>query len=301
LIEENEVVVLDNLWRDSLTQSDCMAHPHLEFVRGDVLDERAVEKAMEGCTMVVHLAAIAGVDTVIRMPVRTMETNIIGATNVLAAASRRSGLKRFVDISTSEVFGAYAFKVKEGDLASLGTVGEARWTYAVSKLATEHLALNYHKERGMPCLVVRPFNIYGPGQVGEGAIHSFVMRALEGQDLILHNDGGQIRAWCYVEDLVRALRLCLVRDEAVGNAFNVGNPRSTLTIYYLARMVRDLVGSASKIQFVPWDFPDVELRIPDIEKARRLLGFEPRVDLEQGLLKTIAWYRSRREEGKEKT
>jgi nucleoside-diphosphate-sugar epimerase len=172
-------------------------------------------------------------------------------------------------------------------------VGEARWTYAVSKLATEHLSHNYRVQYGLPALSVRPFNIYGPGQVGEGAIHRFIVRALRGEDLEVHKDGSQIRAWCFVDDIVDAVMLCLVRPEAVGQAFNVGNPRSVLTIYDLARMVLRLSGSASRLTFVDWPYTDVELRIPNIDKARRLLGFEPRIDLEEGLLRTLAWYRDR--------
>jgi len=298
LVETNEVIFLDNLWRDSLSGSELERHPNLKLIQGDVLDREAVQKAVDGCTMVVHLAAIAGVDTVIKMPVKTMEVNIIGTANVLAASSRQPRLKRFIDISTSEIFGTSAFKVKDGDVATLGTVGEARWTYAVSKLATEHLALNYHRAQDMPCLAVRPFNIYGPGQLGEGAVHHFVVRALRREDLIIHNDGGQIRAWCYVDDFVRALNLCLLKEEAVGNTFNIGNPRSTLTIYYLARLVRELAQAPVGIQFVPWKYPDVELRIPNIDRARELLGFEPETDLEEGLLRTIAWYRERLGKGR---
>jgi nucleoside-diphosphate-sugar epimerase len=115
-----------------------------------VLDPEAVRQAVDGCDYVVHLAAIAGVDTVLRMPVTTMEVNILGTFNVLQAARACTNLKRFVDFSTSEVFGVYAYKVREGDITSLGAVGEARWTYAVSKLATEHLAHNYFRQYGMP-------------------------------------------------------------------------------------------------------------------------------------------------------
>jgi nucleoside-diphosphate-sugar epimerase len=204
---------------------------------------------------------------------------------------KEGSIQRFIDFSTSEVFGTYAYKVTEGDVTSLGAVGEARWTYAVSKLATEHLAHNYRVEYGLPALSIRPFNIYGPGQVGEGAIHRFVVKALRGEDLEIHNEGSQIRAWCYIDDIVEAVLLGLERPEAVGQAFNVGNSRSVCTIYDLARHVIRLSGSASKLVFVKWPFADVELRIPNIDKARRLLGYEPKVDLDEGLLRTIQWYR----------
>lgn len=293
LVAANRVVVLDSGARNALAGSRVADHPNLTVRVGDVLDAGAVREAMRGCTMVVHLAAIAGVDTVIKMPVTTMKVNLIGTYNVLEAAVAEGGVERFVDFSTSEVFGSYAYKVSEGDVTSLGAVGEARWTYAVSKLATEHLAHNYGVQYGLPAVSVRPFNIYGPGQVGEGAIHRFVVRALAGEDVEIHNEGSQIRAWCYVDDIVEAVLLCLGRKEAVGQAFNVGNPRSVLTIYDLARTVIRLAGSRSAIRFVQWPHADVELRIPNIGKARRLLGFEPKVDLEEGLLRTLDWYRQR--------
>jgi nucleoside-diphosphate-sugar epimerase len=276
-----------------LAATDLVGHPNLTVHVGDVLDADAVRRAIRGCNMVVHLAAIAGVDTVIRMPVTTMKVNMIGTYNVLEAAVAEGTIERFVDFSTSEVFGSYAYKVSEGDVTSLGAVGEARWTYAVSKLATEHLSHNYGLQYGLPTVSIRPFNIYGPGQVGEGAVHRFIVRALAGEDLEIHNDGSQIRAWCFVDDIVGAVVQCLVRPEAVGQAFNVGNPRSVLTIYDLARTVVRLSGSSSGLAFVNWPHTDVELRIPNIAKARRLLGFEPMVDLDEGLLRTIAWYRER--------
>ncbi|HNU67743.1 MAG TPA: NAD-dependent epimerase/dehydratase family protein [Myxococcota bacterium] len=182
-------------------------------------------------------------------------------------------------------------QIVEGDITQLGAVGEARWTYAVSKLATEHLALNYHKQYGLPALSIRPFNIFGPRQVGEGAIHHFIRRALAGEDVVVHNDGSQIRAWCYIDDIIDALLLVMERPEAVGEAFNIGNPRSTITIYNLAREVIRIAGSRSRIVQKDWPFADVELRIPDISKARRLLGFEPSWNLEDGLERTVDWYR----------
>ena len=181
----------------------------------------------------------------------------------------------------------------------VGAVGEARWTYAVSKLAMEHLAHNYYKEYGFPAVSIRPFNIYGPRQVGEGAIHHFILRALKGEDIIVHNDGSQIRSWCYIEDILDGILLAMEKKEAVGQAFNIGNPRATVTIYNLASQIIRLSGSTSGIKEIEWDFPDVELRIPDIEKARGLLGFEPIVDLDTGLIRTIEWYRKKleREQG----
>jgi nucleoside-diphosphate-sugar epimerase len=293
LADQNEIVILDNYHRNALRHTRLSDHPNVKVIRGDVTDPEAAHAAAEGCEIIVHLAAIAGVDTVLRMPVDTMRVAILGTYNMLEAARQQPSLERFVDFSTSEVFGAYAYNVREADLTSLGAVGEARWTYAVSKLATEHLAHNYHKQFGIPAVSVRPFNIYGPGQIGEGAIHRFIVQAIRGEDITIHNDGSQIRAWCYVDDMAAGLLACLERDEAVGQAFNIGNPRSVVTIYNLAMQIVRLSGSQSKISFVPWNQTDVELRIPNIEKARRLLGYEPQVDLEDGLQRTIQWYRTK--------
>src|SRR5262249_34779093 len=147
------------------------------------------------------------------------------------------GIDRLVDFSTSEVFGSYAFRVQEGDVTSLGAVGESRGTYAVSKLATGHLAHNYYKEFGLPSVSIRPFNIYGPRQVGQGAIHAFVVRALRGEDLVVHNDGAQIRAWCYIDDIIDGVLLALEKPSAIGQAFNIGNPRSVVTVHNLAQEI----------------------------------------------------------------
>jgi UDP-glucose 4-epimerase len=293
LAPRNRVRVLDSLRRDALRPAGLHNHPQVELIVGDVMDRATVDRAMAGCDVVIHLAAIAGVDTVLRHPVDTMRVALLGTAHVLEAAAATGRCRRFVDFSTSEVFGRFAYHVTEFDATTLGAVGEARWTYAVAKLATEHLAMTYHRQFQFPAVSVRPFNIYGPRQVGEGAVHHFIVRALEGAPLQVHNDGAQIRAWCYVDDLVDAVLLTLTDERAVGHAFNIGNPRSTVTIYNLAREIVRLSSSGSRIEFVSWPHPDVELRVPAVDKAHRLLDWHARVDLEEGLLRTIYWYRHR--------
>ena len=294
LIDSNEIVVLDNLHRDALAGTELAGHPNLTFVQADVLDAEAVRATLRDATHIVHLAAIAGVDTVLESPVRTMRVNLIGTYNVLEAAHATiDTVERVVDFSTSEVFGRHAYKVEEIHETAQGSVGEARWTYAVSKLAGEHLAHAYHDEFGLPSVSVRPFNVYGPGQIGGGAIRAFIETALAGDDLVIHGDGSQVRAWCYVDDMVDALMLVLERPEAVGEVFNVGNERSVLTILELAEQIRKLTDPELEITFRPLHYTDVEMRIPNIDKARKLLGWEPKVDLEEGLSRTIAWYRER--------
>jgi len=294
LVERNSVVAYDNLHRDALAGTDLVEHPSFEFVEADVLDADALREAAVGATHVVHCAAIAGVDTVLASPVRTMRVNLIGTYNALEAAVAAGGaLERFVDFSTSEVFGTHAFHVKEGQVSTIGSVGEARWTYAVSKLAGEHMAHAYHDELGLPTVTVHPFNVYGPGQIGGGAIRAFIEAALAGRDLTIHGDGSQIRAWVYVTDMVAGVLHCLEHPAAVGQTFNIGNPRSAVTIYDLAQRVKRISGCGGEIVFQPLHYADVELRIPNVEKARELLGWEPEVELDEGLTKTVAWYRNR--------
>jgi nucleoside-diphosphate-sugar epimerase len=297
LIQDNRIRVLDVLHRNALAETDLTDHENLELIEGDVRDFDQVRAAMEDVTHVVHLASIAGVDTVMNNARLTMEVSIKGTFNALEAALEQGGIERFVDFSTSEVFGSYAYRASEGDVTTLGAVGEARWTYAVSKLATEHLCHVMHREEGLPAVTVRPFNIFGPGQVGEGAIHHFIVRALRGEQLTVHNDGNQIRAWCYIDDMIDGLLLTLENSEAVGHAFNIGNPRTALTVYNLAQLIVRMTGSRSEIAHVDWPYPDVELRVPDITRAREKLGFAPRFDLEQGLERTIEWYRGKPLEG----
>jgi nucleoside-diphosphate-sugar epimerase len=300
LLDQNKIVVYDNGHRNALRDSPAWAHPNLFFVHGDVLDYEKVSSAMQRAEpdMVIHLAAIAGVDTVLRVPTRTMKINFIGTYNVLeAAVALEKKVERFVDFSTSEVFGTHVYHAEEMSSTTLGTVGEARWTYAVSKLAAEHLVHNYGKETGLPTVSIRPFNVFGPRQVGVGAIHTFIVRALENLPLEIHGDGNQIRAWCYIDDMVDGIVLTLKKPEAVGHVFNIGNPRGTVTISTLAEKIKTLSGSNSEIRNVAKDYVDVELRIPSIRKATELLGFQPKVDLNEGLKHAIAWYREQMENG----
>ena len=295
LVDANTVIAVDNLHRDSLSGTELAEHPGFELHEGDVLDSGLMRELAAGATHVVHCAAIAGVDAVIESPVRTMRVNLIGTYNVLEAAhATRETLERVIEFSTSEVFGQYAFNVSEGQVTTTGSVGEARWTYAVSKLAGEHMAHAYHDELGLPAVTVRPFNVFGPGQIGGGAIRAFIEAALEGRDLVIRGDGSQIRAWCYVDDMVEGLLLALEHPDAVGQSFNIGNKRSTVTIYDLAQRIKRLTGAPGELVFEPHRSPDVELRIPNVDKAREVLGFEAKVDLDEGLARTIAWYRARR-------
>ena len=291
LVERNRIVVFDNFVRNALQYRPYKDHENITVIEGDVLDFDHVRESMAGADIVVHCAAIAGIDTVIKSPVRTMRVNMIGSANVLEAATHLEHCDRLVCFSTSEVFGQRAFRSDETDKTVMGQVGEARWTYAVSKLAEEHLAIAYQQEKGLPATVVRPFNIYGPGQIGEGALRTFIQRALTNKTIEIHGDGTQIRAWCYVDDMVKGTLIAMENPAAVGETFNIGNQRAVVTIYGLANTVIRVLDSSSEITFTRKDYVDVELRVPSVAKAERLLGFTAKVDLDEGIRRTAEYYR----------
>jgi len=286
LVKNNKIILYDNLTRNSLKDRSFKDHPNIKLIQGDVLDPENLVKSMKGADIVVHCAAIAGIDTVIKSPTTTMRVNMIGSANVLEAAYRQTNIERVVCFSTSEVFGQQAFRSNETDKTVMGQVGEARWTYAVSKLAEEHLAIAYHHEKGLPTTVVRPFNVYGPGQVGEGAMRIFIERAIKNEPIEIHGDGTQIRAWCYVDDMIEGTLRCMVNPKAIGESFNIGNQRAVVTIYGLANAIVRVLHSESPIRFSHKDYMDVELRIPAVKKAHDLLDFDAQVDLDEGIRRT---------------
>ncbi len=294
LHEDNSVLIYDNFKRNSIRWTGLLDSCNVRLAHGDVLDSECLRDTIGSFKpdIVVHLAAVAGIDTVIKNPADTMRVNMIGTYNLLEALRENlDDIERYVNISTSEVFGSYAFKVDEASTTNLQPVGEARWTYSVSKLAGEHLTHSYYKMYGLPAVTIRPFNIFGPGQVGEGAIHQFAVRAVNNEDMLIHGDGDQIRSWCYIDDFIDGLMLCLEKDEAVGNSFNIGNPRNTITISMLAQLIKTIAESDSRILYVPKDYTDVEIRMPSIEKAKKMLQYAPKWELTDGLRETIDWYR----------
>jgi UDP-glucose 4-epimerase len=294
LAQHNQVFIYDNFLRDALKFRESLHNDNVQILSGDILDYMTLFNAIMDFapTHIVHCAAIAGIDSVVKSPTSTLRVNILGTANLLNAI-HNSNLKceRVVLFSTSEIFGSQAFQSTENHSAVIGAVGEARWTYAVSKLADEHFGLAYFKEFNMPCTVVRPFNIYGPGQVGEGALSIFVQRAIKNEPILIHGDGNQIRSWCYVDDMFDGLMLLLSEPTAVGESFNIGNPRSVVTTYGLAQTVCRVLNSKSSISFSGRYLADIELRIPDIKKAKELLNFSPKMDLEEGIFKTAEFYR----------
>lgn len=291
-VEENLITVYDNFHRDTLSSSQYANHPNIKIVKGDVLDLPSLTEAMKGADIVVHAAGIAGIDTVIKDPVRTMSVNMIGTANTLEAAKENGVKDRFIDFSTSEIFGSHAYKSTEEDTAVAGSVGEARWVYAVSKLAGEHLAHAYYSQYKLPVVTVRPFNVYGPGQTGEGALQIFIKKALRNEDLYIYGDGTAIRAWCFVDDFVDCLMRCIENPAAIGESFNLGNARTVITTLGLAQAVCRVLKSDSKIIFKDALSADIELRIPSVKKTKDILGFDAKVDLDEGILRTAEYFKS---------
>jgi len=298
--EGSRVVVLDDLSQsngENLAQYE--GDDRVRVIQGSILDESAVREAMDTCTHVFHLAAVIGVRYVVDDPLRGILTNVRGSEIVLSEANRR-GVRTLV-ASSSEVYGrGVRTPFKEDDDSLIGPTSVPRWSYALSKGLDEHLALAYHRQQGLPVSIVRYFNVYGPRCLsgGYGVIARFVERALTDQPLTVHGDGLQSRCFTYVDDAVRGTFLAGTMESANGQIFNLGTGRET-SIGELAAMVRSTTGSAAPIETVPYQqeygagFEDARRRVPDISKAERMLGFSAGVSLEDGLRRTIEWWRAR--------
>ena len=293
LSNDNELLIYDLLIRDSLKYKN-INKKNVKLVKGDICSFEPLKKAAEDFKpqIAVHLAAVAGVDTVIHNPVKTMEVNILGTFNFVRAIEKYSSkLERVLNFSTSEVLGAYSYKSPEKSNTNVAPVGEGRWTYSISKVSGEHLIYSYYKTRGYPALSIRPFNIYGPGQIGEGAIQIFIKNAVLNKNIEIHGDGDQIRSWCYIDDMIDGIMLALTKKKAIGEIFNIGNPKGTVTITSLAEKIIQLCDTKSMIKYIPKNYVDVELRIPTIDKAEHILGYKPKVDLNEGIVRTFKWYK----------
>jgi len=292
IVGKNKLMLYDNERRNALKYTELFSHPNITAITGDIINKPFISDAMQKFKpdIVIHLAAMAGVSDYFKYPLRTMEVNMLGTYNILDVA-KDLPLEKFINFSTSEVYGPFIFRAKEDELTSQGEVKQSRWTYSVSKLAAEHLCFSYQKQYNLPIISLRAFNIYGPGQVGEGAVQIFIPLALKNKDILITNDGNQIRAWCYIDDMIDGIILCLENKKATGEVFNIGSPKGTITILGLAEKIIKLTNSKSKIKFIPHPSMDVELRVPNIKKAEDILGFYPKIDLVEGLLRSIEWYK----------
>ena len=295
-MQGHEVVVLDDL---STGRRENVAHLStsrtFRFVIGSVTDPRVVTPLVEQVDVVFHLAAAVGVKLVCEAPIHTIHTNVDGTAVVLAAANRYR--RRVLVASTSEVYGKNAsLPYREDANLVLGPPDKTRWGYATSKLLDEFLALGYAREHALPVTVVRLFNTVGPRQSSRYGmvLPNFVRWALANEPIVVHGDGSQTRSFTWVGDVVWAMATLINEPRAAGEVFNIGNGEE-ISIRDLAKRVCERTGSGSTIQYVPYEqafdrsFEDMPRRVPDISKLRRMVQYEPRVQLD-GIIDSVIEY-----------
>jgi UDP-glucose 4-epimerase len=295
----HSVIVIDDLSTGSM---DNIAHlkgrPGFEYVIDTVMNETLMAELVDRADAVFHLAAAVGVTLIVEAPVHTIETNVHGTEVVLKRASRKGKLV-FI-FSTSEVYGKSVdvpFR-EDADLV-MGPTPKHRWAYACSKAIDEFLALAYYREKHLPVVVVRLFNTVGPKQTGRYGmvIPNFVRQALTGAPITVFGDGTQTRSFTYVGDVVEGLIRLLQEPRAIGEVFNIGNVEE-VSILELARRVRTLTGSSSEIVTIPYEkayeagFEDMPRRVPALEKIHALVGYEPKLRLDEILTRVIEHMKS---------
>ncbi len=289
----DDVIVLDNLATGSATNLDSVAD-RIEFVHGSVLDAMLVDELVQRSDVVVHLAAAVGVKLVVEKPLRSLITNIRGSETILEAAHRYRA--KVLLASTSEIYGkGTKVPFAEEDDRLLGSTQVARWAYSTAKAVDEILAFAYHRERGLPTIVVRLFNISGPRQTPTYGmvIPRFVEQALAGEPLTVFGDGTQSRCFCHVDDAVEGLLQLLDRDDAVGEVFNLGSAEE-VSVADLAALVIELCGSKSEVQLIAYEdvymagFEDMARRVPDLSKIEKRLGWVPTRSLKDTVAGVIA-------------
>lgn len=290
LKEGHDVYIIDDLSTGSIQNIEHLkSNKRFHCTFDTIMNFPVLSNLVEQCDIIFHLAASVGVKLIVDTPTRTLETNIRGTELVLEAAAKKN--KLVVLASTSEVYGKNNdVPFKEDSDIVLGPTVKSRWSYACSKLAGEFLGLAYHKEKGLPVIIVRLFNTIGPRQIGTYGmvVPRFVKQALAGEPLTVYGDGMQTRSFIYVGDVVGALINLSKTKEAIGEIFNIGSPEE-ISIISLARKIIELTRSNSKIEFIPYEkaytsgFEDMLRRVPDISKINRLTGFMPETKLEDAL------------------
>jgi UDP-glucose 4-epimerase len=296
ILQGHQVVVLDDL---STGRLENVAHlsrmPDFRCVVDSVTNESMVAQLVEQVDTVFHLAAAVGVKLVVEKPIHTIHTNVNGTETVLKTAHRFG--KRVLIASTSEVYGkGLALPFREDADLVLGPPDKTRWGYATSKLIDEFLALAYAREHDLRVTVVRLFNTVGPRQSSRYGmvLPNFVRWALAGDPITIHGDGSQTRSFTWVGDVVWAMQALINEPRAAGQVFNIGNGEE-ISIRDLALKVREMTDSKSDLVFTPYErvfdnsFEDMPRRVPDIGKLRRLLGYEPRVQL-NGIIGSVIRY-----------
>lgn len=294
-----EVTTIDDLSTGSIRNLDeARKHSGFTYYIDSVMNHRLMAELIDRADFVYHLAAAVGVRLIVERPVHTIETNIRGTEIVLELAARKK--KRVLITSTSEVYGKSAkVPFSENDDLVLGSTTRPRWAYACSKAIDEFLGLAYYRQYAMPIVIVRLFNTVGPRQTGQYGmvVPRFVEQALRGQPLTVYGDGSQTRAFAYVGDVVEAMIALMEDPRAYGQVFNVGNDRE-ISICDLARLVIERTGSTSSIEFIPFEkaydenFEDLQRRVPDLTKIKTLIGYSPKVGIEEIIDKVAAYTRT---------
>lgn len=297
-----DVCVLDDMSTGSMANLEHLKGHDLTIINGDVADRSLVDDLVRQCDVVFHLAASVGVRRIVDKPIESISVNITGTEVVLEAAARFR--RRIIIASTSEVYGkSTKVPFNEDDDLVLGPTKNIRWGYAASKAIDEYLTLSYVRDRGLPATIVRFFNTVGPRQTGRYGmvIPTFVRQALRGEDLTVHGDGTQQRAFAHVADVIGAVNELTAREDTVGEVFNVGND-SEISILELAEMIRSRAGSDSDIVKVPYEeawtiagFEDIKRRVPDLGKIRSWIDYEPAWSTEQIVDDVIAHFKAQPE------
>jgi UDP-glucose 4-epimerase len=299
LLELNhEVFIIDNLWTGRLANvENIQDDERLHLVVDTILNESVMNELVFKVDHVYHLAAAVGVKKIMDHPVETLDINVKGTEAVLRLANRFK--KKVLIASTSEVYGRHLNgKVSEDDSRVMGSVKKRRWAYACSKTLDEFLTLAYHDEKKLPVVISRLFNTVGPRQTGQYGmvLPNFVQSALLGKSIAVYGDGTQSRSFIHVRDAVEAIIALMAEPQADGDVFNVGNDHE-ITINDLAQKVKDMTGSDSNIEHVPYEkaygpgFEDMERRCPNIEKINNLIGFKPEYDLEAMIQSVIDYFK----------
>ena len=296
----DEVAIIDNLSTGSIENIQHLEdHPQCTVVIDDILNTDLLRDLVDQCDIIYHLAAAVGVNFIIENPLSSLISNIRGTEIILELANEKK--KKVILASTSEIYGKKNGHVPfaENSDRMLGPTTVIRWNYSTSKAVDELFALAYWREKRLPCVIVRPFNVIGPRQSGHYGmvVPRFVKQALLGHPITVYGDGEQRRCWTYIDDALDGLVALANSDGAVGEIFNLGSHFET-SIRDLAFRVKELTSSDSEIEFVPYDqawpkgtYEDLMYRAPDLTKIRDRVGYDPSVDLESALLNIIRHYK----------
>ncbi|MBI5056293.1 MAG: GDP-mannose 4,6-dehydratase [Nitrospirae bacterium] len=294
----HQVYIIDDLSTGAIDNIEHLKERKgFNYVIDTIMNPPVLAELIDKCDIIYHLAAAVGVMLIVESPVRTIETNVKGTEEVLKLANKKK--KKVIIASTSEVYGKSTQKKfrEDGDLV-LGSTTKGRWSYACSKALDEFLGLAYWKEKKLPTVVVRFFNIVGPRQTGRYGmvIPRFVKQALNNKPITIFGDGKQSRCFAHVKDAVYALEKLGQIDEAVGEVVNLGNDEE-ITIEALAVKIKKLAQSESDIQYISYDdayeegFEDMQRRVPDLTKITKLMGYKPKYALDDIIKDVIDYYR----------